>query len=496
MDDVQSLKKLIDAGHACISILTHEEQYALEVIRHTAMNLDRKLWIWSAADGVREGLLKDCDPIPKTEPAVIGLAGMAETEPNSICVLLDVIVHLQKDARAMRRFREIVHDHESTGRTLILVDSAPNVPDIVRSYATPFELSYPDEEELNKIVRRTLRKIAQTMPIEVKITKKGMDTIVRNLRGLTRRQAERVVADTVADDSLFSDADIHVVVSSKRRMIQRGGLLEFIKTPQTLDEIGGMRKLKTWLTHRKGAFKSEAQEFGLNAPKGVLMLGVQGAGKSLCAKAIATAWGQPLLKLDPGSLYGSYIGESERNLRQALSQVESMAPVILWIDEIEKAFASAASKSSDGGLSQRMFGTLLTWLQEHEEPVFVVATANDIEALPPELLRKGRFDEIFFVDLPRAPIRKQIFAIHLDKRKRDPADFDLEALAEAADGYSGAEIEQAVLSALHKAFARRKDVDTELILDCVRESQPLSVTMAERVQNLREWGAERCVPAD
>jgi SpoVK/Ycf46/Vps4 family AAA+-type ATPase len=279
-------------------------------------------------------------------------------------------------------------------------------------------------------------------------------------------------------------------------MIQRGSLLEYVQIPQDLSEIGGMRRLKKWLSQRKDAFSSEATEFGLEAPRGVLMLGVQGAGKSLCAKAIATAWHQPLLRMDPGTLFNSYIGESERNLRQALRQTEMMSPVVLWIDEIEKGFASAASQSTDGGLSKRMFGTLLTWLQEHEAPVFVVATANDIEALPPELLRKGRFDEIFFVDLPRSDVRKEIFAIHLKKRKRDPKKFDLGALAEASEGYSGSEIEQAVVSALHGAYAAKAGLNTKRILSALSASPPLTVTLAEKVQYLRAWAEDRCVPAD
>jgi SpoVK/Ycf46/Vps4 family AAA+-type ATPase len=279
-------------------------------------------------------------------------------------------------------------------------------------------------------------------------------------------------------------------------MIQQGGLLEYIETPLDLSEIGGMKHLKKWLNQRKETFSPKAMQFGLEAPRGVLMLGVQGAGKSLCAKAIATAWHQPLLKLDPGALFNSYIGESERNLRHALRQCEMMSPVILWIDEIEKGFASAASQSTDGGLSKRMFGTLLTWLQERKSPVFVVATANDIEALPPELLRKGRFDEIFFVDLPKQTVRKEIFAIHLKKRKRDPNKFDLGRLAEASEGYSGSEIEQAVISALHEAFADKQGISTKRILSVLKASPPLSVTLAERVESLRDWARGRCVQAD
>ncbi len=240
----------------------------------------------------------------------------------------------------------------------------------------------------------------------------------------------------------------------------------------------------------------EAREFGIEPPRGVLLLGVQGAGKSLCAKAVAAAWGTPLFRLDPSALYDRYIGESERRLRETLIQAEQMAPIILWIDEIEKGFASAAGQSTDGGLSRRMFGTLLTWMQDHRSPVFLIATANDIEALPPELLRKGRFDEIFFVDLPDEDTRQLIFEIHLRKRGRLSDDLDLKRLAKASKGYSGAEIEQAVISALHEAFATKQDLTTDLLLTAVKESPPLSVTMREKVQALRHWAEGRCVPAN
>jgi SpoVK/Ycf46/Vps4 family AAA+-type ATPase len=254
--------------------------------------------------------------------------------------------------------------------------------------------------------------------------------------------------------------------------------------------------LKTWLSQRQCGFSKEAAAFGLSAPKGVLMLGVQGAGKSLAAKAVATAWQMPLMRMDVGALYDKYIGESEKRLRETLRQAEAMAPIVLWIDEIEKAFASAASRSNDGGLSQRMFGTLLTWMQERRGQVFTIATANDIEALPPELLRKGRFDEIFFVDLPTPEARIQILSIHLKKRSRDPAKFDLAAMSAAAEGYSGAEIEQAILGGLHNAFTAKHELQTQHVIDALAISPPISVTMAERIAGLRLWARGRCVPAD
>ncbi|MHC4425311.1 MAG: AAA family ATPase [Planctomycetota bacterium] len=495
MDDIERFEQLINGSYCCISIVTYEEQHALEIVRQAALSLDRDLWTWSVAGGVRPGLLADGLFIADTETAAAGLCNLAATKEGSICATLDLAEHL-KGGLALRALRDIIHRFEKNGSTLVMIDSGDKLPEVVKSYARPFEISFPDEKELQGIIRRTLRRFNREKPIEVGITKKGLSTIVRNLRGLSRRQAERIIVDTVADDRCFDDNDINVVIASKRQMIQRGGLLEYIQTPLDLSEIGGMRRLKKWLAGRKDAFTSKAEGFGLKAARGVLMLGVQGAGKSLCAKAIATAWHQPLLRLDPGALYASFVGESERNLRDALRQTEAMSPVVLWIDEIEKGFASAASQSTDGGLSKRMFGTLLTWLQEREAPVFVVATANDIGALPPELLRKGRFDEIFFVDLPTQDVRAEIFGIHLKKRKRDPKKFDLDALAEASEGYSGAEIEQAIISALHEAYAGKSGLNTDWILSALRTSPPLSVTLAESVEYLRAWAQDRCVPAD
>jgi SpoVK/Ycf46/Vps4 family AAA+-type ATPase len=495
MNDYKRFEELVKSDYSCISIVTYEEQYALEIIRDTAMKLNRDMWLWSIVGGVRDGLIADSPTITDTENPAVGLANMAGAQNGAICVTLDLGEHL-KSGLAPRMLRDIIVKFDKSENTLVMIDSEDRLPQVVKAYTRTFEISLPDYDELKSIVKNTLSRFHRKTPIEVGITKTGMDIIIRNLRGLTRRQAEKIIKSTVVEDRRFDDNDVNVVIANKRRMLLGGGLLEFIQTPIDLNEIGGMESLKRWLKNRKNAFDSKAEDFGIKAPRGVLMLGVQGAGKSLCAKAVATAWHQPLLKLDPSSLYNSYIGESERSLRHALRQVEMMSPVILWIDEVEKGFASAASQSTDGGLSKRMFGTLLTWMQEHEEPVFLIATANDIEALPPELLRKGRFDEIFFVDLPEADTRKKIFEIHLKKRKRDPNKFDLDALAKTSEGYSGAEIEQAVISALHDAYSSNKGLNTNIILNSLRTSPPLSVTMAEKVRDLRQWAKGRCVPAD
>ena len=495
MGDVKRLTKLLDNGSTCISIVTHEERESLEIVRLTALELNRSMLIWSIGAGVRGGILVGQPVEPDTESVLSGLYALGQQDENSLCVTLDLADHLANETNR-RALRELIDKYDRNGGTMIMIDSEDKLPSVIKSYAKSFELSLPSEKELDKIVRNTIRTFHRKKPVEVGITCKGMEAIIKNLKGLTRRQVRVLITEAVAEDRRFDDADINRVMAGKRRMMKADSLLEFIQTPLDLDEIGGMNNLKKWLHLRKKAFSTQAADFGINPPRGILLLGVQGAGKSLCAKAIATAWRQPLLRLDVGCLYNSYIGQSEANLRTALRQAEFMSPVILWIDEIEKGFASAASRSSDGGLSQRMFGSLLTWMQEHEQAVFLVATANDIGALPPELLRKGRFDEIFFVDLPGSIARQKILEIHVRKRKRNPSDFDLKELASICHGYSGAEIEQAIVSSLHLAFDNETEMTTEMIAAAIKSSPPLSATMALQVQQLCEWAKGRCVPAD
>ena len=345
-------------------------------------------------------------------------------------------------------------------------------------------------------MKELLRSRKEDLALQIDISRHDFEIIVRNLRGLSRRQIRQVVLDAVTTDHRLDASDLQQILISKRKCLTGDGMLEYVETPATIGEIGGMNNLKAWLARRQEALGDEAVGYGLTPPRGIFMLGVQGSGKSLAAKAVAAAWSRPLLRMDPSMLFDRYIGESERRLNSALAQAEAMAPIVLWIDEIEKGFASAASQSVDGGLSKRMFGTLLTWMQEHTAPVFLVATANDIESLPPELLRKGRFDEIFFVDLPEADARSEIFRIHLAKRKRDPRGFDLNALAAASEGYSGAEIEQAVISGLFDAFSAKAALTTEILIATLRNSPPLSVTMAERIDADALGSRGRCVSAD
>lgn len=495
MNDVQELLRLVEGGISCFSMVTHEEQQALEVIRKAARTVNWKMRIWSAGRGSRDGLHPMLGEKTENPSPEEGLKEFCNLPSRTFCVALDLGKYLQSFL-ILRMLRDTIHRIELNQNVLVLIDSEDCLPECIRTCCRRFDLSLPSEEELENVFRNTLRQIHNKTPLEIGLSKEGLAAIIRNLRGLSIRQARRLLQEAVAGDRRLDDEDVNRIIAGKRRLLEADGLLEYVQAPLTLDEIGGMKNLKEWLATREKAFSPQAAEFGLTPPRGILILGVQGAGKSLCAKAIAAAWRQPLFRLDCGTLYNKYIGESENNLRKALRQIEAMSPAILWIDEVEKAFASAASQSTDGGLSKRMFATLLTWMQEHKQPVFLVATANDIEALPPELLRKGRFDEIFFVGLPGKEVRKEIFAIHLKKRKRKPEQFDLEALAEAADGFSGSEIEQAVLSALYKAFHQKKNLDTALLLESVRNTVPLSVTMRERVEALYQWAQGRVIWAD
>jgi len=495
MNDTAEFVKLVNSGYYCISMVTQEEVEALDVIRRASKNLEYNMKIWSAGRGIRDGFY----PVFSFESAhsdiCEGLTEFASGPTKTIYVMLDTARHLNASVN-LRMLRDAIGRIELNKSVLVLLESEDQLPDIIKAYCRPFELSLPSDMELDMLIRTTLREIHDMTPLEIGISKQGLKAIIRNLRGLSQRQAKQLICDAVSSDHRFDDEDVNGIIAGKRRMIRSDGLLDYVEAPMTMDEIGGMNNLKTWLQLRQNGFSERAVEFGLTPPRGVLVLGVQGAGKSLCAKAIATAWQQPLYRLDCGTLYNSYVGESERNLRKALRQIEAMSPAILWIDEIEKAFASAASQSTDGGLSKRMFATLLTWMQEHQQAVFLVATANDIQALPPELLRKGRFDEIFFVGLPQKDARKAIFKIHLHKRKRDPQQFDLDKLAKVSEGYSGSEIEQAVLSALHEAFANDTSLNTDLLIKCVKASPPISVTMAEHIQELYNWANGRCVLAD
>lgn len=494
-DLADELKLLIRSRHPIVLIETTDEERALALIARVAADLGRPMMEWSVTTGLRRRLPQAGGPVTSTESAKNALAFVHDSTLVALYVFKDLSPHLTGSTE-LRRLKD-VHSRLLTRKsTLCLVETSQALPDAVRRLTVPFDVKWPSADELKTVVRETLEDVRTLNRVKVQLSQSQLDRVIRTLQGLTRREAARVVATALHDDYALSVDDLPKIADAKRKLLVQHGVLEPIPIDVSTDEIGGLNRLKRWLKERSGGFTERAKEFGLTPPRGFLLLGVQGCGKSLCAKIVAAFWRLPLLRLDPGVLYQKFVGETEARLRRALSQAEAMSPAVLWIDEIEKAFASATDSSADGGLSQRMFGSLLSWMQEHREPVFIVATANDITRLPPELLRKGRFDEVFFVDLPDESARAKIFAIHLQRRKRDPALFDLSRLAADSDGFSGAEIEQAIISALYGAFADKCDIDTDRLAREFKETRPLSVLMQEKLTALRSWAHERCVPAD
>ena len=497
----QQLALLIRSGNPLISIETTDEERAADVVAKAAKELGWPLFEWSMTTGLCEDgeiTLEKSEQEPD-KPATAGdaLRQIADARHERTVFLFKDFGPHPKDARVHRMLRDLLETFATTRSAIVMLDALP-IPDEVRRFTVRYEIGWPSTDELEEVVRRTYKKVRgdSDKQITSKVTRRDMGQLVQTLRGLSCAQAERVIASAIVDDFTFTAEDLPRVVESKRRMLGTQGCLEAIAVDFSPDDIGGLENLKAWLALRRLGFSKEAREYGLEPPRGLLMLGVPGCGKSLCAKVVAADWKMPLLRLDPGVLYQKFIGESESQLRRALAQAEAMAPCILWIDEIEKAFASASASSADGGLSKRMFGTLLTWMQDHRHPIFIIATANDISALPPELMRKGRFDEVFFIDLPPADVRAEILGIHLRRRKRDPKKFQLADLAVAAEGFSGSELEQVVVSGLFNAFSRSAELADKHMLEEIRKTRPLSVLNAERIAALRQWSTNRCVPAD
>ena len=492
------LKSLILARNTLISIKSTDEHEEVQAILDVARQLDRNVQDWTLTSGVRvfSPDVKEPAAVAGTDKPELALRYLLRGRRSSIALMRGLAPYTSQPV-----FRRLLRDYQTQaegGRDcMILMDEDPLHPHIQR-LCTPWRPVLPDKEELKLLVKETYQRLKRESDVEIvsDLKKVEFEQLVLNLRGLTRSQAVRIVESVVLDDQRLSSSDLKRVIEAKRRLLESSGSLESMTIDFEIDEVGGLRGLKSWLAQRRGGFSEKARAFGIDPPRGVLMLGVPGCGKSLCAKAVAADWGIPLLRLDPGVLYQKFVGESENQLRQAIQQAEAMAPVVLWIDEIEKAFASATSSSADGGLSQRMFGTLLSWMQDHREPIFMVATANDISALPPELMRKGRFDEVFFIDLPSVDARRQIFSTHLKRKGRNPSDFRLEDLADASKDLTGSEIEQAIMSGLFTAYSADRELCTEDILTAIAETNPLSSLMEEKIERLRAWAVNRCVKAD
>jgi SpoVK/Ycf46/Vps4 family AAA+-type ATPase len=492
MNDARDLTLILKSRFPLVVIETMEEPRVLSLLEHVSNLESLPLFVWSVSDGLkRQG---NTNHVMQTQELAGCLRHIDATPQNGIYALLDAHAFLDNPLN-IRLIREIALGYAKTARTLVFVSPSLELPPELARISARFELSVLDLTGVRQMIHEEF-DLWRNEGERIGGDKAALEHLSRHLVGMTREDARRLIRQAVRDDSAITHDDVRRVLKFKHDALGSASVLTLELDVAGAASVAGQRNLKRWLANRRDVFLGAEDTAGLDAPKGILLLGVQGSGKSLAAKAVAGTWGVPLLRLDFGTLYNKFYGETEKNLRQALAAAEAMAPCVVWIDEIEKGLATDSAGDMDGGVSRRLLGTLLTWMAERTSRVFLVATANDIAQLPPELMRKGRFDEIFFLDLPDAQTRAEILRIHLERRKHSPESFDSGALADACDGFSGAEIEAAVVAALYEARARKAPLSTELIAQEMAQTKPLSVVMAERVEALREWAAERTVRAD
>ena len=489
------LETLIRARYPILYIVSTEELRVQNVIVEVGKKRQKKVFEWSYSTGIvpsGTSIQSQKNRSAATKEPLAALDQVIEQVEPALFIFKDLHPFLTKNNFAIvRKLKEIALHLKNSYKTILLVSPILEIPIELEKEITVLNHPLPSREDLNALLDKISAEV-NPLKVKVELDEEGRERLLQAALGLTLSEAENVFAKIIVKSGRLSGDDISDVFAEKQQIIRKSGLLEYYPASENFNSVGGLSILKDWLNKRSVAFTAEARAFGLPAPKGILMLGVQGCGKSLCAKAVSTQWQLPLLRFDMGRMFGSLVGSSEENVRRAIAVADSVAPAILWVDEIDKAFAgSQGSGAVDGGTSARVFGTFLTWLSEKTAPVFVVATANDISQLPPELLRKGRLDEIFFVDLPDKEERAEIFGIHLNKRGRDAAAFDLEALADASRDFSGAEIEEAINSALYDAFYDKQDIRTEHVLNSVTQTVPLAKTMDEQIHRLRHWAEGR-----
>jgi AAA+ superfamily predicted ATPase len=488
---IRDLEAIIRSRTPLIVVESGEEPHIVQMVRQIANRLQLKAYRWTVTEGLQA--FNPCDQPPQSvQKSQEVLNYIKNSASYSLFVLLDFHPYLE-DAVIIRYLKDIALTYSRHYSTVVLVGFALPLPRDLQPFTARFHLPLPTPDEVRGIVYDVAGDWgAEHGKRDVQTTNKAIDLLVRNLVGLTATDVRRLALKAINDDGVISESEMPEIMRAKYELLGRDGILSFEYETVQFSEIGGMQRLRNWLTVRKDFFIGDA-EARLDTPRGVLLLGVQGCGKSLVAKAAAGIFGVPLLRLDFSVLYNKYYGETERNLRKAFETAEVMSPCVLWMDEIEKG---VAVQEDDDGLSRRILGTFLTWMSERKKPVFVVATANEIMRLPPELVRKGRFDEIFFVDLPSPQNRRDILQIHLRKRSLEPAQFDLDALVEATKGFSGSEIEQAIVSAMYTAHAQKHNLTQPGLIAEIHQTRPLSVVMREKIQETRDWASNRTVPCD
>ncbi|MGA9801084.1 MAG: AAA family ATPase [Terriglobales bacterium] len=520
-DTLERLKILLSSSTPIVVMETVEEMRAVRLVRAACSSLNLATFEWSIASGlvrcgsdVGELVTEAAYPAGgaghdqsgaqalynSKEPAQ-ALSNLEAMSLEAAFVLKDFHRHMD-DPVVVRRLRDVGQKFSANRRTVIITAPSITIPAELRSLVEFLELPLPDKLRLRQIIDEMSVRVGKTRTLKRTLDTAGLDAMANNLRGLTEEEAERAASQAIVTRYGVTPETVTDVLQAKKELLRRSGMLEFIDpagndVPENLASVGGLDNLKRWLAQRRGTWEEAARDFGLEPPRGAIILGVQGCGKSMCARAIAGEWKLPLVKFDTAAIYDKYIGETEKRIQKVFRVAEGLAPCVFWIDELEKVFAGsgADSASVDAGVSSRILAAFLSWMQDRKAPVFVAATCNNVTVLPPELIRKGRFDELFFVDLPNQAERKQIFAIHLTRRKRNPAEFDLDRVAAAAKGYSGAEIEAAVQTALYAAFSGKQAVTTQGLLDALKATVPLSITRSEEIEELRAWARLRAVPA-
>jgi len=519
MNALERLKILINSSTPIVVMETVEEVRAVRMVRVACSELNLATFEWTIASGLaRSGTithdLQFEDTLPpggytpahrsdgeqnskaiynSQDPAQM-LGNLEAVSIEATFILKDFHRHLE-DPVVVRRLRDVAQKFSANRRTVIITGPHVAIPPELAGLVEFLDMALPDRQRLRQIVDETLARISKTHTVQRKLDAPGFDSLMASLLGLTEEEAERAISQAVVARYALSLDIVTDVLEAKKALLKRSEMLEFIDVSNNMASVGGLDNLKAWLVQRQNSWEAEARQFGLEPPKGVIILGVQGCGKSLCARAIAGEWKLPLVKFDTAAVYDKYIGETEKRIQKVFKVAEGLAPCVLWIDELEKVFAGSGpdSASADAGVSSRLLASFLSWMQERKAPVFVAATCNNVAVLPPELIRKGRFDELFFVDLPNTIERRQIFSIQLTKRKRNPANYDLDRIVAAAKGFSGAEIESVVQTALYAAYSRRQELSSEDLFTALSSTVPLSTTRAEEIAELRAWAKTRAV---
>jgi SpoVK/Ycf46/Vps4 family AAA+-type ATPase len=490
------IETLIRARYPILYIITSEELRVQNILVEIAAKRQKKVFEWTYSSGVvpaGSSIQSHKNRSPATKDPLAALDMVIDQVEPAIFLFKDFHPFLTRNNFAViRRLKDIALHLKNSYKTIVLISPVMEIPAELDKEVTVINFLPPSKEDLGALLDKIIEDLRDSKQVQIEMDDEGRERLLQAALGLTLGEAENVFAKIIVKNQRLSADHVNEVFAEKQQIIRKSGLLEYYTADEDFSGVGGLAVLKDWLNKRVVAFTAEAHAFGLPAPKGILLLGVQGCGKSLCAKAVSRLWQLPLLRFDMGRMFGSLVGSSEENVRRAIGVAESIAPAVLWVDEIDKAFVGSQSSGvTDGGTTARVFGTFLTWLSEKSAPVFVVATANDVSQLPPELLRKGRLDEIFYVDLPSEEERAEIFRIHIAKRNRRPEDFDLPALVAASHDFSGAEIEEAIISALYDAFYAKEELTTAHVLTGLSQTVPMAKTMAEKIAAQRNWAKGR-----